>query len=136
MASDVTHQPLSTSPKRQLHPVMTTTTAADPILGQFQQMRSMIFIFLGARQDPTPSPIQSFCNYLHSEIEQLEERDFLILRNEAVKFLSEIKYKVTTTQQATTFQLPEATQAIAGREYIIPYWILNQFPFQLCSLKR
>ena len=46
--------------------------------------------------------------------------------NETVKLLSEIQYKaeeckgqVTTTQQVTTFQLPEATQATAGREYIL-----------------
>ena len=93
---------------------------------QFQQMRSMISTFLGKRQDPTPSPRELFCNYLHSEIEHLEERDFLTFRNETVKLLSETQYKVeeykrqvTTTQQVTTFQLPEATQAKAGREYIL-----------------
>ena len=75
IASDVTHQPSSTSPKRRQPPVATTTTSADPVLDQFQQMRSMISTFLGACQDPTPSPRQSFCNYLHSEIEHLEERD-------------------------------------------------------------
>ena len=58
IASDVTHQPLSTSPKRRQPPVMTaTTSSADPVLDQFQQ--------------------------------------------------------------ATTFQLPETTQATAGREYIL-----------------
>ena len=105
---------------------MTTTTAADPVLDQFQQMRSMISTFLGAGQDPNPSPRQSFCNYLHSEIEHLEERDFLTFRNETVKLLSEIQYKadirkrqVTTSQQVTTFQLPEATQATAGHDYIL-----------------
>ena len=86
----------------------------------------MISTFLGARQDPTPSPRQSFCNYLHSEIEHLEERDFLAFRNETVKLRSEIQYKaeerkrqITTSQQVTTFQLPEATQATAGCEYIL-----------------
>ena len=53
----------------------------------------MISTFLGARQDTTPSPRQSFCNYLHSEIEHLEERDFLTFRNETVKLLSGIQYK-------------------------------------------
>ena len=125
MASDVTHQSLSTSPKRR-QPTVTTTTAADPVLDQFQQMRSMISTFLGAHQDPTPSPRQPFCNYVHSEIEHLEERDFLTLRNETAKLLSEIQYKakehkrqVTTSQQVTTFQLPETTQATAGHEYIL-----------------
>ena len=86
----------------------------------------MISTFLGAHQDPTPSPRQSFCNYIHSEIEHLEERDFLTSRNDAVKFLSEIQYKaeerkrqVTTSQQSTTFQLPQETQATGGREYIL-----------------
>ena len=72
------------------------------------------------------SKSKTFCNYLHSEIEHPEERDFLTFRNEAVKLLSEIQYKaeerkrqVTTSQQVTTFQLPEATQATAGYEYIL-----------------
>ena len=56
IASDVTHQPSSTSPTRRQHPVLTITTTADPVLDQFQQMRWMISTFLGARQDPTPNP--------------------------------------------------------------------------------
>ena len=125
MASDVSHQPSSTSPK-QRQPTVATTTAADPVLYQFQQMRSLVSTFLSAHQDPTPSPRQSFCNYLHSEIEHLEKGDFLTFRNDTVKLLSEIQYKakerkrqVTTSQQVTTFQLPEATQATAGREYTL-----------------
>ena len=88
IASDVTHQPSSTSPKRRQPPVATATTSADPVLDQFQQIRSMISTFPGARQDPSPSPRQSFCNYLYSEIEHLEERHFLTFRNETVKLLS------------------------------------------------
>ena len=74
----------------------------------------MISTFLGAHQDPTPSPRQSFSNYL------------LTFRNETVKLLSEKQYKaedckrqVTKSQEVTTFQLPEASQATAGREYIL-----------------
>ena len=125
MASDVTHQPSSTSLKRR-QPIVTTTTAADPVLDRFQQLRLMISTFLAACQDPIPNPRQSFCNYFHSEIEHLEERDFLTFRNETVKLLSEIQSKakerkrqVTTSQQVTTFQLPEATQATVGCEYIL-----------------
>ena len=114
IASDVTHQPSSTSLKRRQPPVATTTTSADPVLDQFQQMRSMISTFLGACHDPTPSPRQSFCNYLHSEIENLEERDFLAFRNERVKLLSEIQYKAEERKRG-----PEASQATAGREYIL-----------------
>ena len=86
----------------------------------------MVSTFLGARQDPTPSPRQSFCSYLHSEIEHLEERDYLTFRNETVKLLSEIQYKakerkrqVTRSQEVTTYQLPEASQSTAGREYVL-----------------
>ena len=120
-ASDVTHQPSSTSPKRRQPPVATTTTSAYPVLDQFQQTRSMIVTFLDARQDPTPNPRQSFCNYLHSEVEYLKERDFLTFRNETVKLLSEIQYKaeerkrqVTKNQEITTYQFPQASQSTAG----------------------
>ena len=118
IASDITHQPLSTSPKGRQPPVRTATMSADPVLDQFQQMRSMISTFLGARQDSTPSPRQSFCNYLHFEIENLEERDFLTFRNETVNLLSEIQYKaeehkrqVTKSPEVTTYHLPKASQA-------------------------
>ena len=127
IALDVNNnQPSSTSPKQRQPPVATSTISADPVLDQFQQMRSMISTFLGARQDPTPSPRQSFCNYIHSEIENLEERDFLTFRNETVKLLSEIQYKaeehkrqVTKSQEVTTYQLPEASQATAGHDHIL-----------------
>ena len=92
IASDVTHQSSSTSPKKRQPPVTTTTMSADPVLDQFQQMRSMISTFLDAHQDPTPSPRQSFFNNLHSENEHLEERDFLTFRNETVRLHSEIQY--------------------------------------------
>ena len=83
---------------------------------------------MGARQDSTLNLRQSFCNYLHSEIEYLEERDFLTFRNETVELLSGIQYKaaeckrqVSTTQQTpvTTFQVPQQPHATTGREYIL-----------------
>ena len=122
MASDVTHQLSTTSPSHRPAAVA-TTTAEDPVSDQFQQMRSMISSSLCGCQDTTPNPRQSFC--LYSEIEHLEERDFLTFRNETVKLLSGIKYKAkeytreVTKAQVTIFQLPEATQATAGREYIL-----------------
>ena len=68
----------------------------------------------------------SFCNYLRPEIDHLEERDFLTFRNEIVKLLSEIQYKaeeckrkVTKSQEVTTYQLPQASQSTAGREYVL-----------------
>ena len=89
MASDFTHQWLTTSPSHRPAAV-TTTTAEDPVLEQFQQMSSMISSFLGAHQDSTPNPRESFCNYLHFENEHLEEQDFLTFRNKTVKLLSAI----------------------------------------------
>ena len=140
MTSHVTHQPLSTSPKRR-QPTVATTTAADPVLDQFQQMRLVISTFLGARQDPIPSSRQLFCNYLN-----LEEQDFLTFRNETVKLLSEIQFKaeeryrqVTTSQQVTTFQLSQPTQATAGHEYFLtipdtqPVSILVVQPTQIAT---
>ena len=60
MASDVTHHLASTNPSRQ--PAMVASTPQDPVLDQFQQMRSMMSTFLGARQDPTRGPRQLCCN--------------------------------------------------------------------------
>ena len=83
------------------------------------------FHISGCMSDPTPSPRQSFCNYLNSEIEHLEERDFLTFRNDTVKLLSEMQYKaeerkrqVTTSQEVTTYQHPEASQS-TGWEYVL-----------------
>ena len=118
IASDVTHQPSSTSPKQRQPPVTTTTISADLVLDQFQQMRLMLSTFLGEHRDSTPSPRQSFCNYLHSEIEHLEERDFLTFKNETVKPLSEIQYKAEERKRVR-YQLPEASQATAGWKYVL-----------------
>ena len=57
-------------------------------------------------------------------------------RNETVKLLSEIQHKtkeykrqVTTSQEVTTYQLPEVSQATARQEYILIKPKLNQSPF-------
>ena len=54
------------------------------------------------------------------------KKEILTFRNATVKLLSEIQYKAeerkrqgSTSQQVTTYQLPEASQATAGREYIL-----------------
>ena len=71
------------------------------------------------------APLQVLDSYSAS-IFTLEERDFLTFRNETVKLLSEIQYKakelkrqVTKNQEVTTYQLPEASQATTGCEYIL-----------------
>ena len=77
IASDVTHQPSTASPMHQ--PAMVVmSTPQDSVRDLFPLMRLMISSFLGARQDPTSDPRQSFCYYLHSEIEHLEERETFV----------------------------------------------------------
>ena len=60
------------------------------VMDQFTQMRSMLSSFLGQKQETTCT---AFCNYLASEVEVLEEKDFQTFRNEAVKLLSNIHSK-------------------------------------------
>ena len=142
IVSDVTHKPSSTSPKRRQPPVATATTSADPVLDQFQQMRLMISTFLGAPQDPTPSPRQLFCNYLHSEIEHLEESDFLTFRNGTVKLLSEIQYIRPKNARDRSLQVMRSPHINIQKHHspqqdgntYSPSRKLNHSPFQLCSL--
>ena len=94
----------------------------------------MISTFLGACQDPIPSPRQSFCDYLHSEIEHLEERDFLTFRNETVKLLSEIQYKADERKRSPPFNFQKPHRPQQDVNTYSPYQKLNQCPFQLCSL--
>ena len=60
------------------------------IMDQFTQMRSMLSSFLRQKLETIHA---EFCNYLASEVEGLEEKDFQTFRNEAVKFLSTIQSK-------------------------------------------
>ena len=83
---------------RETESEMEINMAHKPDLDQFKQMRSMISSFLGARQDTTPSPRQMFCNYLYSEIEHLEERDFLTFRNEA----SSLRISIAANSDSST----------------------------------
>ena len=112
IASDVTHQPYTASPMCQPATV-TMSTAQDPVMDQFQQMK-----FSGGTSRPL-----SRSKTIHLQLSplHLEETDFLKFRNETVKLLSEIHYKdkqckrqVSASQQDTTLQVPEATQATAG----------------------
>ena len=61
------------------------------VMDQFTQMITMLSSFLGQKQETTTHTV--FCNYLASEVEGLDERDFQTFRNEAVKLLSTIQSK-------------------------------------------
>ena len=76
---------------------MSPTTASghslvdQEVMGQFTQMRSMLSLFLGQKQETTTHT--AFCNYQASEVEGLEEKDFQTFRHEAVKLFSNIQSK-------------------------------------------
>ena len=61
------------------------------VMDQFAQMKTILIYFLGPRQEATRT---AFCNYLASEVENLEKRDFQTLINELVKLLSGIQSRV------------------------------------------
>ena len=50
-------------------------------MDQFAQIKTMLTSFPGPRQKTTRT---AFCNYLASEVENLEERKFETFRNEPV----------------------------------------------------
>ena len=64
------------------------SSVGQEIMHQFAQTKTLLTSFLGYRQESTRT---TFCNYLVSEVEHLEERDFQSIRNEAVKLLSGIQ---------------------------------------------
>ena len=125
------------------------STVDQPVMDHFAQMKTMLSSFLGPRQETTRT---AFCNYLASEVEALEERDFQIFRNEAVKLLSGIQcrpeerthqpqqpslfrsFSATSTYVPLTFQQLQQP-APAGQEYIltIPE---TQMPASLVKFSR
>ena len=141
MASDATHQPSTTSPSHRPAAVA-TTTAEDTVLDQFQQMRLMIFSFLGARQNSTPNPPSHSATI--SKIDH-KERDFLIFRNETVKHFSGIQYKAKNARDRSQqlsrlklqlFNFQRSHRPLQDVNTSSQFRILNKFPRQLCSQVR
>ena len=111
--------------------VMSPTTVSgcslvdQQVMDQVTQMRSKLSSFLGQKQETART---AFYNYLASEVEGLEEKDFQIFRHEAVKLLSNIQSKAeergrqphhqtlsqssiaTSTFVPQTFQQPQAAR--------------------------
>ena len=83
MWSDTMLQPSVTSPGA----VSMSSSVDQQVMDPFIRMKTMLSSFLGPRQDTITA---AFCNYLASEVDALEERDFQTLRNQAVKLLSTI----------------------------------------------
>ena len=67
------------------------------VLDQFTQMRSMLSSSLRQKQETTTQ--RAFCNHLASNVEGLEEKNFLTFRDEAVKLLSNIQSKAKENQK-------------------------------------
>ena len=141
IASDVTHQPSSTSPKWWQPTVATTTTAADSVLDQFQQMRSMISTFLGAHQDPKSKTVQDSRSATIStpRLNTWTNETFwpsgMRQKSFSVKYSTRPKNVRDRSQQLNrsphfNFQKKQDLNTHS------PYRILNQSPFQLCSLLR
>ena len=77
MQSNSTIQPSVTSPSA----VSVRSLVSQQVMYQFTQMKTMLSSLLGPKQETT---ITAFCNYLASEVEALEDRDFQTFRNNAV----------------------------------------------------
>ena len=69
MRSDTTIQPSVTSPSS----VSRCSSVDQQVMNQFEQMKTMLSSFLGSRQETTRT---AFCNYVASEVEALEDKDF------------------------------------------------------------
>ena len=107
------------------------------VMDQLTQMKTMLSSFLGKKQETTTCT--AFCNYLESEVEGLEEKDFQTFRNEAVKLLSSIqsraeehghqpqqpqKQPLSRSSSATSTFVPQTFQqrqqlTPTAREYIL-----------------
>ena len=77
MRSDITIHPSVTSPSAVSRPSLVDQQVMD----QFAQMKIMLSSFLGPSLETTRT---AFCNYLASEVEALEDRDFQTFRNKDV----------------------------------------------------
>ena len=130
----------STNIMLQPQQVMSPTVASESslvnqqIMDQFTKMRTIVSSFLWQKQEKTICT--TFCNYLMSEVEGLQYKDFQTFRNEAVKLLKnkaeEHGRQPQQPQQQTlsrsssaastfvpqTFQQPQQP-APAAREYIL-----------------
>ena len=77
MRSDITIQPSVTNPS--------SVSQCSTVDEQVMKQKTVLSSFLGRRQESTRT---AFCNYLASEDEVLEDRDFQTFRNVAMKLLS------------------------------------------------
>ena len=130
MRSDTRIQPSVTSRST----ISVRSLADQQVMDQFAQMRTMLSSFLEPKQETTRTAI---CNYLASEMETLEDRDFQTFRNEAVKLLTSIQSRseekshqpqqpqqqtLSRSSSATSTFVPQTFQqqpAQAAREYIL-----------------
>ena len=107
--SDTTHKPAICSTVNT-SVVFQPSSVDQQVIDQFAQMKTLLTSFLGPRQEATGT---AFCNYLASEVENLEERDFQTFINEAVKDLSgaesRTKERIHQPQQPTLSRISSTT---------------------------
>ena len=118
----------STDTMLQPQQVTSLTTASgrssvdQQVMDQFTQIRTMVTMlssFLGQKQETTTCA--AFCNYLSSEVEGLEEKDFQTFKNKAVKLLSNIQSRAEECgrqpQQQTLSRSSSATSTYVPRKF-------------------
>ena len=131
MQSDTIMQPSVTSPSA----VSQCSSVNKQVMDQFGQMKTMLSSFFGPRQETTRIV---FCNYLASELEALEDRDFQTFKDKTETFKQHPEqgrgrshqhqqpqqpkhsriYSAISTYMPQTFQQPQQP-APAATEYIL-----------------
>ena len=118
----------STDTMLQPEQVTSLTTASghssvdQQVMDQFTQIKTMVTMlssFLGQKQETTTCA--AFCNYLSSEVEGIEEKDFQTFKNKAVKLLSNIQSRAKECgrqpQQQTLSRSSSATSTYVPRKF-------------------
>ena len=109
--SDTTHQPPIASPS-----VVSQTPSFDQhVMDHFAQMETMLTTFLSPRQETTRTV---FCNYLTSELENLEERDFQKRGCQSQQLTLFRSSRTTSAYVLLSYWQPQQP-ADAAREYIL-----------------
>ena len=114
---DTTHQP-SICSTSSISVVSQTSSVDQQVINQFAQMKTMLTFLTGTRHETTRT---AFCNYLASEVQNLEEREFQAFKNEAVKLLSGIQSSTEERnhqpQQPTLSRSPNTTSTYVPQSY-------------------
>ena len=123
MRSDSTIHTSLTSPST----VFQHSRVDEQVMDQFEQLKTMLSSFLRPRQETTRT---AFCNYLESEVETLEDRDFQTFSNEAVKLLSGIQSRVE--ERISQPQQPTLCRSSSANSTYVPQTQTTQRAADFC----